>query len=67
MLTSQASKMADEKQREKKFTTAENSDLADIICNVTIVREDGTHEEPLLVRLRSKTISNSSVIARVSS
>ena len=63
MLTSQACKMAEEKQREKRFTNAEKSDLADIICNETIVREDGTHEEPLP---RSKTISNSSVIARVS-
>ena len=63
MLTSQASKMAEEKQREKRFTNAEKSDLADIICNETIVREDGMHEEPLLVRFRSKTISNCSVIA----
>ena len=51
MLTSQASKMAEEKQREKRFTNAEKSDLADIVCNETIVYKRRWHARGAFIYL----------------
>ena len=45
-------------KRERRFNDAEKCDLVDIICNEETTNEDGDQDEPVLVELRSKTISN---------
>ena len=45
-------------QNEKEFNDAEKCGLVDIICNEETTNADGNQDEPVLVKLRSKTISN---------
>lgn len=45
-------------KREKKFSDSEKNDLVDIICNDENVKEDGSVDEVILVKLRSKAIAN---------
>ena len=49
-----AENKGEEKARERRITNREKCDIVDIICNDT----DRDTEEDLLVKLRSKTISN---------
>ena len=48
------------KARESKFTISEKSDLVDIICNEEEMNQinEGEPEEPMIVKLRSKSIAN---------
>ena len=43
---------------ERRFKDAEKCDLVDIIYNEETTNADGDQDEPVLVKLRSKTISN---------
>ena len=45
-------------KRERRFNDAEKCDLVDIICNEETTNAGGDQDEPVLVKLRSKTISN---------
>ena len=45
-------------KRERRFNDAEKCDLVDIICNEETTNADGDQDEPVLVKLRSKTVSN---------
>ena len=51
-----------EEKRQKRtpigFNDAEKCDLVDTICNEETTNADGDQDEPVLVKLRSKTISN---------
>ena len=42
----------------RRFNDAEKCDLVDIICNEETTNADGDQDEPVLVKLRSKTVSN---------
>ena len=44
--------------KKKEFNDAEKCGLVDIICNEETTNADGNQDEPVLVKLRSKTISN---------
>ena len=44
--------------KKKEFNNAEKCDLVDIICNEETTNADGNQDEPVLVKLWSKTISN---------
>lgn len=46
------------KARESKFTISEKRDLVDIICNEDQMNGEGEPEEPMIVKLRSKSIAN---------
>ena len=45
-------------KRERRFNDAEKCELVDITCNEKTTNADGDQDEPVLVKLRSKTISN---------
>ena len=45
-------------KRERRFNDAEKCDLVDTICNEETTNADGDQDEPVLVKLRSRTISN---------
>ena len=45
-------------RQERRKAAKENADLVDIICNEKTTSADGDQDEPVLVKLRSKTISN---------
>ena len=45
-------------KRERRFNDAEKCDLVDITCNEETTNADGDQDEPVLVKHRSKTISN---------
>ena len=47
-----------QEKRERQFNDAEKRDLVDIICNKETTNADGDQDDPVLVKLRSKTISN---------
>ena len=47
-----------QKKRERQFNDAEKCDLVDIICNEETTNANGDQDEPVWVKLRSKTISN---------
>ena len=45
-------------KRERRFNDAEKCDLVDIPCNEETTNADGDQDEPVLVKLRLKTIFN---------
>ena len=47
-----------QENRKRQFSDAEKCDLVNIICNEETTNADGDQDEPVLVKLRSKTISN---------
>ena len=47
-----------QEKRERQFNDAEKCDLVDIICKEETTNADGGQNEPVLVKLMSKTIFN---------
>ena len=47
-----------QEKRERQFNDAEKCDLVDITCKEETTNADGDQNEPVLVKLRSKTIFN---------
>ena len=45
------------KARESKFMMLEKSDLVDIICNEEQMNSKGEPKEPMIIKLRSKSIA----------